>query len=113
MIFRSTTRTLLLGALAIVAVLLALVFWSQSERVQVPEFVHVIVPDRVELGGFCGTSTYVECTAASDCNIGGCSGQLCGTTPENSITTCEWKECYDDAQYGVACGCFEGKCQWL
>ena len=63
--------------------------------------------------GFCGTSTEAECSTDSDCETGGCSGQVCqGASEEEAITTCEWRECYDAEEFGASCGCVEGKCQW-
>lgn len=62
---------------------------------------------------FCGWSTNGTCAGDSDCMSGGCSGQVCQSKSEEpAITTCEYRECYSAAQYGVACGCDDGKCQW-
>jgi len=63
--------------------------------------------------GFCGTSTEASCENDSDCTTDGCSGQICRSTSEEpTITTCIYKDCYDDAKYGVSCGCVDGKCRW-
>jgi eight-cysteine-cluster-containing protein len=62
--------------------------------------------------GFCGTSTYTECASDEDCAAGGCSGQICEASDEGTVTTCEYRDCYNAAQYGLECGCYGGKCQW-
>jgi len=54
----------------------------------------------------------VECTAASDCVVGGCSGTVCQNKDAPPVfTTCEYREeyaCYES----IDCGCVAGKCQW-
>jgi len=63
---------------------------------------------------FCGWSTYGKCSNHEDCVRTGCSSQVCQSKFEKKIvTTCEWRECYDAKKYGVRCGCFMGRCQWL
>ncbi len=62
--------------------------------------------------GFCGTSSLASCNLNSDCKTGGCSGQVCEGKNENLVTTCEWKDCYKEEDYGVACKCVSGKCKW-
>ncbi len=63
--------------------------------------------------GFCGSFTYGGCSSDLDCLTGGCSGQVCQSKNEELIiTTCEWKDCYDDTKYGVTCGCVNNKCLW-
>ncbi len=70
-------------------------------------------PQKEELSGFCGRSTYGSCKTDNDCLKGGCSSQICQAKDEEPIiTTCEWRDCYDAEKYGVKCGCFNGKCQW-
>ena len=62
---------------------------------------------------FCGTSTKASCTSDSDCISSGCSGQICqSSSEEQSISTCEYKDCYDEAVYGFSCTCIEQKCSW-
>ncbi len=54
-----------------------------------------------------------ECSLDSDCNIGGCSGQVC-TTKEKArdmVTTCEYSPLYDCYRL-TSCGCVSGKCSW-
>jgi len=63
-------------------------------------------------GDFCGTSTLHSCNLSSDCVAGGCSGQVCEGKNEGIATTCEWKDCYKDEDYGVVCKCVSGKCKW-
>jgi eight-cysteine-cluster-containing protein len=69
-----------------------------------------VFPDKA---GFCGWSTEGACQSDADCVTGGCSGQVCQSKDEEPvITTCEYRECYDENAYGVGCGCVAGKCQW-
>ncbi|MEW6722514.1 MAG: eight-cysteine-cluster domain-containing protein [Candidatus Micrarchaeota archaeon] len=69
-----------------------------------------VYPDEA---GFCGWSTNGSCFTDADCITGGCSGQVCqARSEEPAITTCEFRECYDNTIYGVGCGCVAGKCQW-
>jgi len=65
-----------------------------------------------KLNQFCGWSTYAECKSDADCVKAGCSGQVCAGRGEEISTTCEWKFCYDSAEFGMKCGCYDGKCQW-
>jgi eight-cysteine-cluster-containing protein len=65
-----------------------------------------------DLGGFCGWSTSASCATDNDCKAGGCSGQVCEAKDENIVTTCEYRECYDDEKYGVKCGCVSNECKW-
>lgn len=63
--------------------------------------------------GFCGTSTYGNCQAESDCITDGCSGQICKSVYEDSyVTTCEMRDCYNNELYNLECSCVENKCQW-
>jgi len=62
---------------------------------------------------FCGWSTNGSCSSDEDCIAGGCSGQVCQSQGEEPvITTCEYRDCYNGANYGVSCGCADGKCRW-
>ncbi|MBI5798089.1 eight-cysteine-cluster domain-containing protein [Candidatus Woesearchaeota archaeon] len=62
---------------------------------------------------FCGTSSLADCSRNSDCAVGGCSSQICqSASAEPSVSTCEYRDCYDAQAAGVSCGCFSGKCQW-
>jgi eight-cysteine-cluster-containing protein len=65
-----------------------------------------------DLSGFCGSSTFASCSSNSDCGTGGCSGQVCEGKDEGTLTTCQMKDCYKDEDYGVSCGCVNGKCRW-
>jgi len=58
-------------------------------------------------------NTEAECVTDADCDVAGCSGQLCATAEEapGIITTCEYREQYDCLQL-TSCGCIEGKCAW-
>lgn len=61
---------------------------------------------------FCGTSTNKACESDADCVEAGCSGHVCAGKDEDIMTTCEFKECYNNENYGVSCGCFDGVCGW-
>lgn len=62
---------------------------------------------------FCGISTFGACRSDSDCRKGGCSAQLCQSKSESAkFTTCEYRECYNAAAYGLGCKCVQNKCQW-
>ncbi len=69
----------------------------------------------LQVAGFCGTSTFGECSSNFDCMSSGCSGEVCqsATTEEPVITTCEYRVCYDAERYGLVCGCAMGACQWV
>lgn len=48
-----------------------------------------------------------------DCVVGGCSGQLCVDSPDNGISTCEWRDeyaCYQ--QHGICERNASNKCGW-
>jgi eight-cysteine-cluster-containing protein len=62
---------------------------------------------------FCGSSTYAECTSNDDCVDAGCSGQICkGKDEPGGITTCEFRECYNNEKYDLTCQCINNQCQW-
>jgi len=62
---------------------------------------------------FCGLSTYGNCLVDSDCVIGGCSAQVCQSKNEEpTVTTCEYKDCYNAEKYELKCKCLAQKCQW-
>lgn len=61
---------------------------------------------------FCGSSTYSDCNIDNNCKVGGCSGQICGATSEELISTCEYKDCYNYEFYKYECKCVDQKCQW-
>jgi len=52
-----------------------------------------------------------ECTASSDCEIGGCSGEICNPAEQKMFTTCEYREEYSCYKL-ASCGCVNGKCSW-
>ena len=62
---------------------------------------------------FCGISSNESCSSDEDCTTAGCSGQICQSSQaEERITTCEYKECYDEQKYALSCQCKEDTCQW-
>src|SRR3989344_1614095 len=59
---------------------------------------------------FCGSSTYSPCNRDIGCETSGCSGQICKSNfEEDIITTCEWRECYDNEIYELECKCINNK----
>jgi eight-cysteine-cluster-containing protein len=62
--------------------------------------------------GFCGDSTNAACSSNSDCKVGGCSSQVCQGINESIFSTCDMKDCYNAASYGLKCECSENKCKW-
>lgn len=85
---------------------------SEINKVTIPVIFYdynVIGPEQ----GFCGWSTEGICIVDEDCIAGGCSGQVCQSKSEEPIiTTCEYRDCYNDKTYGVNCKCVNSKCQW-
>ena len=61
---------------------------------------------------FCGTSTNASCETNQDCERGGCSGQVCEGKDEDTITTCEFRNCYNAYAYNLTCQCKDNQCQW-
>jgi eight-cysteine-cluster-containing protein len=74
--------------------------------------IFLLLPLALALEPFCGTSTFASCSSDSDCQKGGCSGQVCGRKGEEIVTSCEWKECYAAENYNLSCQCINNKCQW-
>jgi eight-cysteine-cluster-containing protein len=65
---------------------------------------------QVEVKEIDGTAS-TECTKSSDCEVGGCSAELCQKAGTKSFTTCEYKEEYDCTK-ASSCSCTAGKCAW-
>lgn len=62
---------------------------------------------------FCGNSTLGACSADSGCIADGCSGQFCRSTSEEPVvTTCEFRDCFNNEAYGLECKCSAEKCKW-
>ena len=59
------------------------------------------------------TTAAAECISASNCGVGGCSGQVCAPAAkaQGLITTCEYREEYGCVKL-TSCGCVNGKCMW-
>jgi eight-cysteine-cluster-containing protein len=72
----------------------------------------LLIQSSFALETFCGWSTYGFCLRDSDCQAGGCSGQVCERKGEETITTCEWKDCYRAEDYNLTCQCINNQCQW-
>ena len=55
----------------------------------------------------------LECYNDSDCDIGGCSSQICGNKNEvkDIITTCEYRQEYECLK-STSCGCINNRCVW-
>ena len=64
--------------------------------------------DRTPLSGPCIRSALDSCESDSDCQVGGCGGELCYNPDQSSgITTCDC-----GPPKAVSCGCVTGKCTW-
>jgi eight-cysteine-cluster-containing protein len=63
---------------------------------------------------FCGRSTMGFCSSDLDCVKGGCSSQVCQSSSDPvSITTCEYRDCYNAGKYNLNCKCISSQCQWI
>jgi eight-cysteine-cluster-containing protein len=86
---------------------MAIALWSCSAGVPPG------APAKSSGAGFCGSSTQGACQTDGDCITGGCSGQICQSKKEEGqISTCEYRDCYNAAAYGLKCGCVHQACQW-
>ena len=103
----------LLQASEIPTVYHSLIEENKVEEVESLDFVEYIYPykTREKTREFCGWSTYAKCKTDIDCNMGGCSGEVCEGKGEGTITDCEARDCYYVA--GYECKCVDDKCQWL
>lgn len=71
------------------------------------------IKEVIENRFFCGKSTFGACQTDADCITAGCSNSVCQSkTEEQSVTTCEWKDCYNSSTYKVNCLCINNKCAW-
>lgn len=62
---------------------------------------------------FCGSSTQAACQQDADCRRGGCSGQICeSASAEPTVSTCEYRDCYNPDTYNLTCGCVNNQCAW-
>lgn len=75
-------------------------------------FLFLLIKTVSAMEPFCGWSTYSPCSIDSDCQASGCNNQVCERVGENTITTCEFRECYSAEKYGLTCQCINKKCQW-
>lgn len=59
-----------------------------------------------------GNSRYSQgnCLQDSDCFVGGCSGEVCGSEPD-IVTTCEFSENFPSVK-DFQCECVSGVCGW-
>ncbi|HIH42853.1 TPA: eight-cysteine-cluster domain-containing protein [Candidatus Woesearchaeota archaeon] len=53
-----------------------------------------------------------ECAKDSDCEVGGCSGQVCAKGGSRVITTCEYRAEYSCYKL-TECVCVESRCAWI
>lgn len=53
-----------------------------------------------------------ECAKDSDCEVGGCSGQVCAKGGKRIITTCEYRPEYACYKF-TDCACVDNKCKWV
>ena len=72
----------------------------------------LLAQSALALEPFCGWSTYSPCSKDSDCQAGGCSGQVCEKRGEGTVTTCEFRDCYIAENYNLTCQCINNQCQW-
>ena len=64
--------------------------------------------DRTPVSGLCIRSALDKCESDSDCQVGGCGGELCYNPDQSDgFTTCDCGPPKD-----VSCGCVTGKCTW-
>ncbi len=62
---------------------------------------------------FCGWATKGACQTDADCQMSGCSKQVCMAQAEGEvITSCDFKECYAADRYKKQCGCVQNVCDW-
>ena len=67
----------------------------------------------VKTADFCGVSKKSACEVDTDCVAAGCSNSICqATTDAQTISTCEFKDCYVAKNYGLSCGCVDKQCTW-
>jgi hypothetical protein len=63
-----------------------------------------------------GSSTFSACAAKSDCQVGGCNSEICGSSAdgESMVSICilpaEGQSL--PSQAGYSCGCIQNKCLW-
>jgi len=103
----------LIFAVLLVGAVIWAVFFMLNDIRKISDEVAVIPKQVHGPTEFCGTSTKGQCSSDADCIAGGCSGQVCQSKSEEpAITTCEYRDCYNNQAYGVVCKCVNNKCQW-
>ena len=98
-------KKIIIGIIIVVLIFaVALTIWQKYHR----PINTIEPPEGVEK--FCGWSTYAKCKTDADCNMGGCSGEVCEGKGEGIITPCVWRDCYSVP--GYKCKCVDSRCQW-
>jgi len=98
--------------IAIIGIFITTFFIQKNKQNEVPGIGHIdnqIFDDNI----FCGSSLYSECNSDSDCVIGGCSNQLCGSKDavNDMMSSCEHRPCYDHTRFDLNCTCKDNICQ--
>ncbi|MFW5703142.1 MAG: hypothetical protein ACOCXP_04230 [Candidatus Dojkabacteria bacterium] len=65
-------------------------------------------------GEYYGESTFSSCNVDTDCNVGGCNGEICGAASETegAVSICLAPEEPLPTDLGYTCGCVSNQCQW-
>lgn len=61
-----------------------------------------------------GQSTFSICSTNTDCSVGGCNGEICGSADgqDDAISICLAPEGPLPSELGYSCGCVNSQCQW-
>lgn len=104
---------LIILIIAVLGLIITTIFIQKNKQIQDPG-IGYIENDIFDDDIFCGSSLYSECEQDSDCKIGGCSSQLCGSQAavDNMMSSCEFRPCYDHTRFDLNCGCKNNICQW-
>ncbi|HRZ29628.1 MAG TPA: Kazal-type serine protease inhibitor domain-containing protein [Candidatus Paceibacterota bacterium] len=66
---------------------------------------------QINVHGFCGFQTETICSVDSDCEVAGCSGEICKAKTDGKLSSiCNYIDCYTKPS-NVYCGCDAGKCK--
>jgi eight-cysteine-cluster-containing protein len=74
-------------------------------------FVEEVEPEN---GEYYGSSTLAECSQNSDCQVGGCNAEICGSEADarDSVSVCILPEQPLPQDLGYSCSCVQNQCQW-